>query len=130
MIFKLFKSKYTKVHTHQLVHLLQKQKLKCAAAKKSLDSARTTRCRGAVGGAYPWGPPSESRWPLRRVSIKIQKKKTVTEKVYIFTDKDCDPYVTDPSTRQGGRPITSCRNCLTIAKIWSRVPQGLNAKTD
>jgi len=39
--------------------------------------------------------------------MKIQKKKTVTEKVYIFTDKDCDPYVTDPSTRQGGRPMTS-----------------------
>jgi hypothetical protein len=23
--------------------------------------------------------------------MRIQKKKTVTEKVYIFTEKDCDP---------------------------------------
>jgi len=28
------------------------------------------------------GPPSGSQWPLRRLSMKIQKKKTVTEKVY------------------------------------------------
>jgi hypothetical protein len=27
-----------------------------------------------------------------------------TENVYTFTHKDCDPYVTDPSARQGGAP--------------------------
>jgi hypothetical protein len=54
-----------------------------------------------VGGAYLGG-----RWTLCRLSTKIQKKKTVTENVQIFTDKDCDPYVTDPSTLQGGRPMT------------------------
>jgi len=36
--------------------------------------------------------------------MKIQKKKTVTEKVYLFADKDCEPYVADPSTRQERRP--------------------------
>jgi len=45
--------------------------------------------------------------PCAGLSIKIQKKKTVTKNVYLFTDKDCDLYVTDPSIRQGGRPMTS-----------------------
>jgi len=49
-----------------------------------------------------------------QVSFKIQKKKTLTENVYIFTDKDCDP-----STLRGGRTMTSYRNCQTTAKIWS-----------
>jgi len=51
--------------------------------------------------------------------MKIQKKKTVTEMEHTFTDKGCDPYVTDPSTRQGGRPMISSCNYLTTAKIWS-----------
>jgi hypothetical protein len=39
--------------------------------------------------------------------MKIQKKKkTVTEKLYVFTDKDYNPYITDPSTRQGGHSMT------------------------
>jgi len=65
-----------------------------------------------------WGGGSRSGaaflvlWPLRRVSMKIEKRKIVTKKVFIFTDKD-------PSTRQGGRPMTLFRNCLTTAKIWS-----------
>jgi len=57
-------------------------------------------------------------------------QKTVTKKVYVFTDKDCDPYMTDPSTCQGRCPTAPSCNCLTTAKIWSWVPEGLNAKKD
>jgi len=39
-------------------------------------------------GAYTSKNPSVW-WPLHWVSIKIQKKKTVTKKVHIFTDMDC-----------------------------------------
>jgi len=51
--------------------------------------------------------------------MKIQKKKTVTEKVYIFTDMDCNCYVTDPSTLQGGclMPYETKIFCYK-AKIW------------
>jgi hypothetical protein len=48
------------------------------------------------------GPASGSWWPLHLVSMKIQKKNTVTENVHIFRETKCDLYVADPSTRQGG----------------------------
>jgi len=44
--------------------------------------------------------------------------------------QDGGPYLTDPSTRQGRRPMTPSRNCLSTAEIWSWIPEGLNAKTD
>jgi hypothetical protein len=38
--------------------------------------------------------------------------------------------MTDLSYRQWGRPTTNKpETILTTAKIWSRVPEGLNAKT-
>jgi hypothetical protein len=53
------------------------------------------------------------------VSIKIQKKKTVTEKVGIFTDKNCDPYMTEPSTLQRRRPMAYKTEIFCYkAKIW------------
>jgi len=40
-------------------------------------------------------------------------------------------FTTDPSSRQGGRPTTNeTATVLTTAKIGSRFPEGLNAKTD
>jgi len=48
----------------------------------------------------------------------------------MFTYKDCDPYVTDSSTHQGGRPMRPSRNYLTTAEIWSRFTEGPKAKTD
>jgi len=53
---------------------------------------------------------SRSRWPVLKLLVSPS---------CIFTDKDCDSYVTGPSTRQGGRTMTTFRNCLTVAKIWS-----------
>jgi len=40
-------------------------------------------------------------------------------------------YVTDTSSRQGARPVTNkASSVLTIPKIWSRVPEGPDAKKD
>jgi len=76
--------------------------------------------RWCCGGARPGRSPSGSRLPLHQVNIKIQKKKTVTKKVHIFTDKVCDPYVTDQSTRQRGRPMTYKTKIFRYkAKLWS-----------
>jgi hypothetical protein len=83
------------------------------------ECAGAAQCGGAMGVLVLGGPPSGSRWPLRRVSMKIQNKKLVTEKVYILTDKDCETDVIDLSTHQGGRLMTSSRNCLNAAEIWS-----------
>jgi len=71
------------------------------------------------------GIPMQNIW-FSTVSALSQK--TVTEKVCIFTDKVCDPYMTDPSTCHGGHSTTPSYNCLTTAKIWPWVPEGLNAK--
>jgi hypothetical protein len=72
------------------------------------------------------------------MSIKFQKKKTVIEKLQVFTDKDYEPYVADPSTCQGGRTMMkffraiSRVTCLsgektnvskTISVLVLRVPQ-------
>jgi len=39
-------------------------------------------------------------------------------------------YMTDPSSRQGERPTTKITApVLTTTKIWSWVPEGVNAKT-
>jgi hypothetical protein len=85
----------------------------CTTTYIQADPAFTTHnstqvCLGDAtrrGGTHLRGPASGSRWPLRQVSIKIQKEKTVTEKGYTYSQTR-DPSVTDPSTRQGGRPIT------------------------
>jgi hypothetical protein len=47
------------------------------------DTPRPHHCISSCGCALPGEPPSGSWWPLHRVSMKIQKKKTVTENVYI-----------------------------------------------
>jgi hypothetical protein len=40
-------------------------------------------------------------------------------------------YMTDPSFRQGEHPTTyKTTTVFTTTKIWSWVPEGLNAKTD
>jgi len=40
-------------------------------------------------------------------------------------------FMTDLSSRRGGRPTTNkTADVLTRTKIWSWVPEGLNAKTD
>jgi len=40
-------------------------------------------------------------------------------------------YMTDPSSGQGGHPMTNkTATVLIITKIWSRVPEKLDAKTD
>jgi hypothetical protein len=45
-------------------------------------------------------------------------------------DRTVTCYKSDLSSRQGGRPTTNkTATVLTTAKIWSWVPEGLNAKT-
>jgi hypothetical protein len=54
---------------------------------------------------------------------KKKKKKTVTEKVYIFTHTGCDPYVTDPSTRQARRPMTYKTKIFFYKQKYGHEPQ-------
>jgi hypothetical protein len=69
----------------------------------------------------------------RRLLKKRQNAKTICKKsVYILPTqtKTVACYMTDPSSRQGESPTTNkTATALTTAKIWSWVPEGLNAKT-
>jgi len=50
---------------------------------------------------------------------------------YLTQKRTVTCYMTDPSSRQGGRPTTNkTATVLTTAKSGSRFPEGLNAKTD
>jgi hypothetical protein len=55
------------------------------------------------------------------LKLNVYKKSTKCTYVCIVnTDKDCDLYMIDPSSSQGGRPTTNkTATVLTTAKIWS-----------
>jgi len=67
----------------------------------------------------------------RRMKIKLKKIKKNNAHIYCQQTRTVTCYKTDLSSRQGGRPTTNkTAAVLTTSKIWSWVPEGLNAKTD
>jgi hypothetical protein len=69
---------------------------------------------------------------VRHTTVHPVRKKSTYIRVYRLTQtRTLTFYKTDPSSRQGGRPMTNkTATLLTITKIWSCVSEGLDAKTD
>jgi len=66
----------------------------------------------------------------KKLKAKNVKKLKCTYVYIANTDKDCDLLHDRPVLPLGRSPHDKTASVLTTAKIWTWVPEGLNAKTD